>query len=135
MTQFKEGDAAQFSKTVSESDIYLYAGITGDLNPAHIDEKHAEKTFFKKRIAHGMLLGGFISNVIAMKLPGPGTIYLSQSLQFTAPVYIGDTVTAIVTVIEIGENHKKLKLETKCINQDGKTVVEGTAIVSPPRGS
>ena len=135
MDQFKAGDTAKFSKTVSESDIYLYAGITGDFNPAHIDENYAKGTFFKKRIAHGMLLGGFVSNVIAMQLPGPGTIYLSQSLAFKAPVFIGDTVTAIVTVAEVDEKKRNLTLNTQCLNQDGKTIVEGIAVVSPPRRS
>ena len=135
MAQFKAGDTAKFSKTVSESDIYLYAGITGDFNPAHIDENYAKGTFFKKRIAHGMLLGGFVSNVIAMQLPGPGTIYLSQSLAFKAPVFIGDTVTAIVTVAEVDEKKRNLTLNTQCLNQDGKTIVEGIAVVSPPRRS
>jgi 3-hydroxybutyryl-CoA dehydratase len=135
MAQFKAGDTAKFSKTVSESDIYLYAGITGDFNPAHIDENYAKGTFFKKRIAHGMLLGGFVSNVIAMQLPGPGTIYLSQSLAFKAPVFIGDTVTAIVTVAEVDEKNRNLTLNTQCLNQDGKTIVEGIAVVSPPRRS
>lgn len=135
MDQFKAGDTAKFSKTVSESDIYLYAGITGDFNPAHIDENYAKGTFFKKRIAHGMLLGGFVSNVIAMQLPGPGTIYLSQSLAFKAPVFIGDTVTAVVTVAEVDEKKRNLTLNTQCLNQDGKTIVEGIAVVSPPRRS
>ncbi|PJB38873.1 MAG: enoyl-CoA hydratase, partial [Deltaproteobacteria bacterium CG_4_9_14_3_um_filter_51_14] len=86
----KIGDRAEFSKTVSETDIYLYAGVTGDFNPAHINEEYAKKTFFKTRIAHGMLCAGFISAVMANKLPGPGCIYLKQELSFLAPVRIGD---------------------------------------------
>ena len=89
------GDAAEMAKTVTETDVYLFAGITGDFNPAHVNEAYAKNTFFKGRIAHGMLSAGFISAVLAMKLPGPGTIYLSQFMEFKAPVRIGDTVTAL----------------------------------------
>ncbi len=131
--QIKVGDAAEFAKTVSESDIYLYAGITGDLNPAHINEAYAEKTFFKGRIAHGMLLGGFISNVIAMQLPGPGTIYIKQELKFTAPARIGDTVTARAEVTEVLSEKNRIILKTTCTNQEGTLVVDGEAMVSPPK--
>jgi len=131
--QIKVGDADEFAKTVSESDIYIYAGITGDLNPAHINQEYAEKTFFKGRIAHGMLLGGFISCVIAMKLPGPGTIYLSQNLKFLAPARIGDTITAKVEVTEVISEKNRIKLRTTCTNQQGTLVVDGEAIVSPPK--
>lgn len=129
--ELKIGDRAQFAKTITESDIYLYAGVTGDLNPAHIDEQYAKNTFFKSRIAHGMLLGGLISGVLGMKLPGPGTVYIRQELNFLAPVRIGDTITASVEVIEIMT--KKVKLKTICTNQDGLLVLDGEAIVSPPR--
>ncbi|MCP4111589.1 MAG: MaoC family dehydratase [Desulfobacteraceae bacterium] len=131
--QIKVGDAAEFAKTVSESDIYLYAGITGDLNPAHINEAYAEKTFFKGRIAHGMLLGGFISNVIAMQLPGPGTIYVKQELKFTAPAKIGDTITARAEVAEVLTEKNRIILKTTCTNQEGTLVVDGEAMVSPPK--
>ena len=88
------GDTAIFSKTISEFDIYQFAGITGDFNPMHINEEFADTTIFKDRIAHGLLTGSFISTVLGMKLPGPNTIYLSQSFKFTAPVKIGDTITS-----------------------------------------
>ncbi len=127
------GERAEFSKTISESDIYLFAGVTGDMNPAHIDEAYARTTFFKTRIAHGLLPAGFISNVIAMKLPGPGTIYLHQELNFRAPVRIGDTVTARVEIIEIMKEKKHVRLKTTCTNQDGTVVLDGEAVVSPPR--
>lgn len=127
------GDCATFSKTVTESDIYLYAGIIGDFNPAHINQAYAEKTFFKKRIAHGMLSAGFISTVIASHLPGPGTIYIRQELDFTAPVYIGDTITATVTVVETETDKNRVTLDTRCENQDGVVVINGKAIVSPPK--
>jgi 3-hydroxybutyryl-CoA dehydratase len=127
------GDSAQFTKTVSESDVYLFADITGDLNPAHIDQGYAEKTHFKTRIAHGMLGAGFISAVIGTRLPGPGTIYLRQTLEFLAPVKIGDTITARVEVTEILYEKKHVQLETTCVNQHGEKVLDGRALVSPPR--
>ncbi len=127
------GDYAEFTKTVSETDIYLYAGVTGDFNPAHINEERAKKTFFKARIAHGMLSAGFISTVIGMKLPGPGTIYLDQTLKFLAPVRIGDTITARVEVIEIISEKNKVRLKTTCMNQDEIIVLKGEAIVSPSK--
>lgn len=133
--ELKIGDTASFSKTVSESDVYLFAGVTGDLNPAHVNEEFAKDTFFETRIAHGMLSAGFISAVIGTKLPGPGTIYMRQELKFTAPVRIGDTVKAIVEVIEIVVDKKRVRLKTYCVNQDNTTVVDGEALVSPPRAS
>ncbi len=127
------GDSATFTKTVSESDIYLYAGITGDMNPAHIDEAYAKKTFFKTRVAHGMLTAGFISAILGNKLPGPGTIYTQQELRFLAPVYIGDTITASVEVSEVDTVKNRAKLRTVCVNQEGTTVLDGEAQVSPPK--
>ncbi len=127
------GDQEQFTKTVSESDIYLFAGVTGDLNPAHIDEEYAKNTFFKGRIAHGMLMAGFISTVVGTRLPGPGSIYIEQKLKFLAPVRIQDTITARAKVIEIIEEKNLIRLETQCINQDEKIVVDGEALISPPK--
>ena len=127
------GDTAEFTKTVSEADIYMYAGVTGDANPAHIDEVYASGTFFKTRIAHGMLLGGFISTVLGNRLPGNGTIYMKQELEFLAPVRIGDTVTARAEVVEIIHDKNRVLLRTTCVNQDGVTVVDGKALVSPPK--
>jgi 3-hydroxybutyryl-CoA dehydratase len=131
--ELRVGDRAEFTKTISEADVYLYAGITGDLNPAHIDEEYAKKTFFKTRIAHGMLLGGLISAVLGNKLPGPGTIYISQHLEFLAPVRFGDTVTASAEVTEIMIEEKRVRVKTSCINQDGVKVIDGEAVVSPPK--
>lgn len=133
ISEIKSGEKAEFAKTVSESDVYGYAGITGDLNPAHINEAYAKKTFFKTRIAHGMLLGGFISAVIGTRLPGPGTIYISQELNFKAPVQFGDTVTAQVEVAEINTEKNRVVLSTKCTNQNGTLLVDGRAVVSPPK--
>lgn len=131
--QLAVGDFAEFTKTVSESDVYLFAGVTGDFNPAHVNATYAEQTFFKKRIAHGMLAAGFISTVLGTRLPGPGTIYLRQELKFTAPVYMGDTITARVEVSAIDAVKNRLTLRTFCINQEGKTVLDGEAVVSPPK--
>ncbi len=123
------GDTTHFTKTVSESDIYQFAGITGDFNPMHIDVEYAKKTFFKDRIAHGMLTASFISTVLGMKLPGPNTIYLSQNLRFVGPVYIGDTIKAEVKVIEKIDAKKQIRLQTIVYKQDGSKVVEGEALV------
>ncbi len=131
--QIKLGDAAEFSKTVTESDVYLYAGITGDLNPAHLNETYAKNTFFKTRIAHGMLTAGFISNILGMQLPGPGTIYMRQSLSFLAPVRFGDTITARAEVVEVIAEKNRVRLKTTCTNQDGAVVLDGEAMVSPPK--
>jgi 3-hydroxybutyryl-CoA dehydratase len=131
--EIKVGETAQFAKTVSESDVYIYAGVTGDLNPAHVDETYARKTFFKTRIVHGMLLGGFISAVLGSRLPGPGAIYMKQDLRFLAPVHIGDTVTARVEVTERDVEKNRLTLKTTCTIQDGTVVLEGEALVSPPK--
>ena len=131
--ELQPGDSASFSKTMSETDIYSFAGIPGDMNPAHVDAVTAAEGMFKQRIAHGMLSASFISTVLAMKLPGPGTIYLGQDLQFRAPVFIGDTVTARVECIEKIEARKWAKFKTTCTNQDGKVVVDGVATVLPPK--
>jgi 3-hydroxybutyryl-CoA dehydratase len=131
--EIKIGDAAEFAKTVSETDVYLFAGITGDLNPAHINETYAKGTVFKGRIAHGMLSAGFISAALAMKLPGAGTIYLSQSMEFKAPVHIGDTVTARVEVKEKMTEKNRVKFRTTCVNQNGTLLMDGEAVVMPPK--
>jgi 3-hydroxybutyryl-CoA dehydratase len=131
--ELRLGDTAEFTKTISESDIYLYAGVTGDFNPAHINEPYAEKTFFKGRIAHGMLSAGFISAILGTRLPGPGTIYMKQELIFLAPVRIGDTITAKAEIIDINKDKNRVRLKTTCINQAGKTVLDGEAMVSPPK--
>lgn len=127
------GDSASFSKTVTESDIILYAGVSGDFNPAHMDAEEAKKGMFGQRIAHGMLSAGFISNVLGNKLPGPGTIYMGQELKFVKPVFIGDTVTATVTVKEKIEEKNRLKLDTVVTNQRGEAVITGVATVMPPK--
>lgn len=131
--EMKIGDSASTAKTISEADVYLFAGITGDHNPAHINEEASKKTAFGGRIAHGILSAGLISAVLAMKLPGPGTIYLGQELKFTKPVRFGDTVTATATVSEIIAEKNIVKLETICTNQKGEVVIKGMATVMPPK--
>ena len=131
--EMKIGDHASVTKTVSETDVYLFAGITGDLNPAHTNEVAASKTMFKTRIAHGMLGAGFISAVLGMYLPGPGTIYMGQELKFTKPFHIGDTVTATATVEEIILEKNRGILDTTVVNQDGEIVIQGKATVMPPK--
>lgn len=127
------GQSARFSKTITEADIYGFAGITGDFNPAHVDEEFAKNTFFKTRIAHGMLTASFISTIIGTMLPGPGSIYMGQRVDFLAPVRVGDTITAAAEVIEIISEKKRIRMKTTCRNQDGTLVVDGEALVSPPR--
>jgi len=123
------GDSAEMAKTVTETDIALFAGVTGDFNPVHIDAVAAERSMFGGRVAHGMLSAGFISAVLGMRLPGPGSVYLSQSLRFTKPVRIGDTVTARVEVLEVIAAKRRVRLATTCRNQNGEVVVEGEAVV------
>jgi 3-hydroxybutyryl-CoA dehydratase len=133
--ELKMGDIARIQRTISEADVYLYAGITGDLNPAHLNEEYAKNTFFKTRIAHGMLTAGYISTVLGNRLPGPGTIYIHQSVNFLAPVHFGDTITAQAEVSEIDLEQNRVKLKTTCINQQGTLVLDGEAIVSPPKSA
>lgn len=127
------GQFASFTKTVTEADAYNYAGVSGDFNPAHINEEYAKNTFFKTRIAHGMISAGFISAVLGTKLPGPGTIYLGQDLKFLKPVRFGDTITATCTVEEIIKEKNRLTLRTVCTNQDGEVVIDGKALVLAPK--
>ncbi|MCA0384249.1 MAG: MaoC family dehydratase [Firmicutes bacterium] len=129
------GDFAVFSKTISESDVYLYAGISGDFNPAHVNAVEAEKGMFGERIAHGMLTASFISTVLGTHLPGPGTIYLGQELSFKRPVKFGDTIEAKVEVIERIVEKNRLILRTTCTNQHGEIVIDGKATVMPPKAT
>ena len=125
------GMSASTAKTVTEADIILFSGVSTDVNPVHIDEAFAATTPFGGRIAHGMLSASFISAVLANKLPGPGTIYLSQTLKFKAPVKPGDTVTATVTVREVNVAKNRVTLDTVC-TVAGKTVIEGECLMMPP---
>ncbi len=130
--QIKIGDVEEIKNIISDDDVELFSNVTGDKNPFHMDEEYAAKTVFRKRIVHGMLLAGYISNVIGNKLPGHGTIYISQSLKFLLPVYLNDTIITKVEVVSKGEK-KRITLHTYCINQDEKIVLDGEAVVSTPR--
>ena len=125
------GTTASFSKTVTDADIVLFAGVSGDTNPVHIDEEYASATMFKGRIAHGMLTAAFLSAVLGARMPGPGAVYLSQSLRFRAPVRIGDTVRATATVTALDAKRRRATLETIC-TVAGKVVVDGEAVVMVP---
>jgi len=129
---YKVGEFAEFTKVFSEEDVLLFAGISGDRNPVHVDREFAAKTRFKGRIAHGLLTAGTISAAIGMKLPGPGCIYLSQNLEFKSPVHIGDEVTARVEIVEV-VSEKRLRMRTQCFNQDKVLVIDGEAMIVPPR--
>jgi len=131
--ELKIGDSAQISKRITERDINDFARATGDFNPVHLDQAYAEKTFFKGRIAHGLLSLGFISAILGNILPGHGAIYLSQEVKFLAPVRIGDTITAKVEVMELIPEKNRVKFRTTCINQEGNIVVDGTAWAMPPQ--
>jgi 3-hydroxybutyryl-CoA dehydratase len=129
MPEFEElevGMTASLTRTVTETEIVLFAGITGDTNPVHVNDVAASESRFGRRIAHGMLTAGHVSAVLGTRLPGPGAIYMSQSLRFTRPVFVGDTVTSTVEVVEIDEK-RRVRLRTTSTNQEGKTVLEGEA--------
>ena len=125
------GMEASLAKTVSEADILAFAEVTGDRNPVHLDAAYAAKTMFKERIAHGMLSAGYISAVFGMQLPGPGAIYVSQTLQFKAPVRIGDRVEATVKVVELIEGKRRARFACVC-TVGGKPVLEGEAVLMVP---
>ena len=127
------GQTASVTRTISESDVYLFAGVTGDLNPAHTNEEYAKTTHFKTRIAHGMLSAGLISAVLGMQLPGPGTIYTGQTLKFLAPVHIGDTITATAEIKSLDLERNRVVLTTTCTNQEGTMVITGEATALLPK--
>ncbi len=124
------GQEASLSKTVTESDIVAFANVSGDKNPVHIDAEYAAKTMFKERIAHGMLSAAYISAVFGMQLPGPGAIYISQTLNFKAPVKIGDTVETTVKIVELMDK-RRVRFETVC-SVGGKPVLVGEAVLMVP---
>ena len=129
----KIGKKASFSKTISETDVYLFAGITGDFNPIHINSIAAADSFAHSRIVHGALISGMISSVIGMQLPGAGTVYMEQDSKYIRPVYIGDTVTATVEMVEILNETKGIaRLRTYVHNQNNELVVDGQAIIKMP---
>ena len=132
LEDLKVGQSAMFGRTVTDADIAAFAGVSGDTNPIHLHDGFARTTRFGRRIAHGMLSGSFISTVIGTKLPGPGAVYISQTMAFMAPVMIGDTITAVATVTAIDEKRRRVTLKTQCFN-DEKVVIDGEAVVLVPR--
>jgi phosphate acetyltransferase len=131
--QIKAGDTASLERAVTENDIELFALVSGDVNPAHLDAEFAAKDIFGKPVAHGMWTASLVSAVLGTTLPGPGCIYLGQTIAFTKPVFPGDTVTATVTVLEKQDKKRLVRLETVCTNQDGETVLKGEATVIAPK--
>ena len=129
----KIGDSASLRKTFNDADVRNFAEIAGDTNPVHLDDEYAAQTQFKKRLVHGMLTAGLISAVLGTELPGEGSIYLSQSINFRAPVFIDDTITATVRVIKVHEDKPIITLETVCKNQDDVVVIEGEAVLLAPQ--
>ncbi|GIW28055.1 MAG: (R)-specific enoyl-CoA hydratase [Meiothermus sp.] len=127
--KFQIGDSASYTQTISEAHVALFIGAVGDTNPLHVDSEYAQKSRFGARIAQGILVAGLISTAIGTRLPGPGAIYLGQSLRFLKPTYLGDTITATVTVRAIRPDKPILSLETVCTNQKGERVIEGEATV------
>ena len=131
LEDLKEGMSASFGKTVTDADVMMFAGVSGDTNPVHLNNDFASKTMFKGRIAHGIFGASLISAVLGTKLPGPGCIYVNQNLKFKAPVRIGDTLIARVTVKAINTEKKLVTLDTVCTVAD-KPVIEGEATVMVP---
>jgi 3-hydroxybutyryl-CoA dehydratase len=138
LKDYKVGDTATISKTITDDDIRQFAALMGDHNSVHLNDEFAKKTRFGRRIAHGMLSAALISTCIGTQLPGNGAIYLSQSLKFVAPVYPGDTVTARVTITKVRDDKPIVSLATICFNQNDEPVVEGEAVVmvdEPEKGT
>ncbi|GAB4306934.1 MAG: MaoC family dehydratase [Myxococcota bacterium] len=131
-SEIEIGRTATFAKTISEHDVYAFAGITGDFNPVHINAEYAKGTRFGERVAHGMLAASLISTVLGTILPGPGTIYLGQELKFTAPVKIGDTVTIRIEATEKRDDKRIVKFKTQAFNQEERMVLDGVATVIAP---
>ena len=132
MTKYSElsmGQSAEITHTVTEDDIKTFGELSGDYNPLHFDEEWAKTTMFKGRIAHGILTAAYVSAAIGMKLPGPGTIYMSQSMKFLGPVRIGDTITARVEIIALNDEKQRVTLKTTCTNQEGNVILDGEALI------
>ena len=119
--------------TVTAEMIERFAEATGDYNPIHLDEEYAKETIFKTRVAHGMLSAGVLSGILGTEFPGVGTIYLSQTLKFMRPVFIGDEITFKLKVLELIQEKNRIRIETVCVNQTGKIVVSGEALLMPPK--
>ncbi|WP_376788558.1 MaoC family dehydratase [Thermoflexus sp.] len=134
MVELRVGSTASWTKTITRADVEAFAALTGDDNPLHLDEAFARNTRFGRPVVHGMLVAGLISAVLGRMLPGPGTIYLRQTLEFRRPVYPGDTITAVVEVVDIREDKPIVTLATRCLNQHGEEVLRGEATVLVSKG-
>ncbi|THB64832.1 MAG: MaoC family dehydratase [Spirochaetaceae bacterium] len=130
--QLAVGDSAYFAKTLSEADMLLFAGITGDVNQLPINEEFAKRTKYGRRIAHGMLTASFITNIVGMQLPGYGSSMQSQKVRFLKPVFVGDTIEIGVTITAIHPEENTVDFETNAINQNGETVMVGSGVINPP---
>jgi acyl dehydratase len=135
INELSVGDSASLKKRFTDADIKKYADVSHDNNPLHLDEAVAAESIFGRRVVQGMLVSALISGTIGTRLPGDGTIYLEQSIRFVAPVFLGDTIKATVTVTKLVIEKNICILSTTCVNQDGKTVVEGNAVVMPRKES
>ncbi|WP_232698716.1 MaoC family dehydratase [Brevibacillus daliensis] len=133
MAFFTQGQTASFSRTITETDFVMFAGLSGDYNPVHVDQEYARETRFGQRISHGLLTASLLSRLLGMHLPGIGSVYKDQTLQFKAPVFIGDTITATATVQDFNEERGIITLLTECTNQHGKIVLTGTATMLVPK--
>ena len=132
MSEFYIGQQASCSKTITETDFVLFAGISGDFNPIHINSEYAKNTRFKQRIAHGLLTSSLLSQLLGVHLPGKGSVYMEQTIRFKFPVFIGDTITATATVQEFIEEKRIIKLLTECHNQNDELVLTGSAVMMVP---
>lgn len=130
---FTIGQKAQFSRTVTETDFILFAGLSGDYNPIHMDKEYANSTYFQERISHGLLTASFFSRLLGMHLPGPGSVYVSQTLLFTKPVYIGDTITTCGEVLALDKGKRLITVRTTCFNQNGEIVLDGEGVMKLPK--
>lgn len=129
--EIEVGMSASYSQTITDTDVKSFAGISGDHNPVHLDEVYAENSRYKKRIAHGLIGASFFSAIFGTKLPGKGCVYVGQNLSFKRPVYLGDTVTAVVTVTSVDDKKNRVFFETKCFVKN-KIVIDGTAEIFIP---
>jgi len=129
-SDFQLGQSTEVTHSVTEDDIQTFGDLSGDYNPIHFDEEWAKTTRFKGRIAHGMLTAAFISRALGMQLPGTGSIYMSQSMRFLAPVRIGDTITTRLEIVNLNDEKQRITLKTTCTNQDDTLVLEGEALVA-----
>ena len=133
MDELYVGQQASLTRTITEGDVFVFAGSTGDLNPIHISEEFAKTTKFGRRIAHGLIAATMIASALGQQLPGGGSVYVSQTLFFKAPVFIGDTITATLTILEKNVERNRITVKTVCTNQDNVVVLEGEAVTMPAK--